>query len=313
MYFIAQTIKDHIEMIENRFSFMRSIFPKLDENIFESFVYGLKQEVHLNYHTIYPQGATPDNLYLVKEGQVELWEQVGFEELAKEERDRITLKPIQAFDRRRKTVRSSKVSVSLVTSMQFFGEEVLLGKEHRAYSALTKSANTVIYSFPKRLIVILNEFYPSFIEYLKTQFGTSFESKQHRSENLKTELEKEISMPVQVSKISSWKIEDANAWKNTMDSEYYINMSPVMNNTNEELHRKTLLFADCFMSPPRKISTERDRSPLHKKLENKMNELKMNMLSGGKSKMRVVNPNALTERRDDGTPEGRNANKSLIY
>ena len=141
--------KKHFEKIfdvlirQNRekLDFVSSLLPDLPKNEITTFAYGF-EEIHYKSSTVlYQEGSETNGLYLVKEGEVELFKNMSYPNLAAKHLPLLKVSP-----------KNEKFSVLISSRGQLLGEEVLLGTAKRSFTAVTKGCNTVVYFIPKKHI-----------------------------------------------------------------------------------------------------------------------------------------------------------------
>ena len=139
--------KKHFEKIfdvlirQNRekLDFVSSLLPDLPKNEITTFAYGF-EEIHYKSSTVlYQEGSETNGLYLVKEGEVELFKNMSYPNSAAKHLPLLKVSP-----------KTEKFSVLISSRGQLLGEEVLLGTAKRSFTAVTKGSNIVVYFIPKK-------------------------------------------------------------------------------------------------------------------------------------------------------------------
>jgi len=140
--------KKHFEKIfdvlirQNRekLDFVTSLLPDLPKNEITTFAYGF-EEIHYKSSTVlFQEGSETDGLYLVKEGEVELFKNIRLNNSdANKHLPLLKVPP-----------KTEKFSVLISSKGQLLGEEVLLGTAKRSFTAVTKGYHTVVYFIPKK-------------------------------------------------------------------------------------------------------------------------------------------------------------------
>jgi len=156
-----------IRQNREKLDFVSGLLPDLPKNEITTLAYGF-EEVH--YHSsafIFQEGQEVDGLYIVKEGEVELFKTLAM----KNETSNIL--PLLKTNQK-----SQRFSVLISARGQFLGEEILLGTEERKFTAVAKSYKTILYFIPKKHLVKMSLYNLQVIYYLKSLAASLTQAKQ---------------------------------------------------------------------------------------------------------------------------------------
>lgn len=149
---------------------------------FEKRIYGLNE-------VLFTEGATPDGLYLINKGEVELHKNTpewgGFSPSHNKTFDRIT----EQYIYKKNSVPFHMIKLG---SGQFFGEEVLNDESSRRNTAVALSSHTEVYFLELARLNHLRDSCSKILNYLKAQFHQKSDVRDTRLRNVvETALSKE--------------------------------------------------------------------------------------------------------------------------
>lgn len=127
-----------IKQNKEKLDFVAELLPGLPQNEIIMFAYGFEQIYYRTPTCIFQEGAPVDGLYLIKEGEIEVFKTV------RPNTPPTTLPLLKTNER------FQKVSLLLLSKGHFLGDEALLKTETRSLTAITKTYNTVVYFIPKK-------------------------------------------------------------------------------------------------------------------------------------------------------------------
>ena len=284
-----------IKDTQEKILFFEQTFPTEYREALVNIGYAANRRVLNTPDKVFQQGTNSDEVYFIRQGEVELWGSIRPND-AKESGDKAICK-LSKLDKKAKESRKNlRVSVVLLSQGQIFGEECILGLNERTLTALVKSLNTVIYEVPKTIISKLSQHYPEFVSYLTAQAKVSFEAKITRYSNLEKGVEKtdlgKASSPLKVrrdgiaSQNPKFEEEKETLTKEIMD--LY-----VVNAVEEKERDGSQRIYESIRS--KGMDDKAGLSPDLKKVYQKMAELKTSMVHG---KVRV-DTKLIAEARED--------------
>ena len=184
-----RVFKSMIDDTQDKIDFlMPNLLPGFSSKTAINFIYNFKKEIYHVGEVIFKEGAKAEGFWMIKEGEIELFRTLDFQDKKK---GAGLVETEESSHKKRK----HKALIVRLSAGQLLGEEIIVGINERIFTAVSKASSSTLYFLETKYLHKNDETGKEVIKYLAAQTKISMEGKLKRLNSALMEANIVLSLP----------------------------------------------------------------------------------------------------------------------